>query len=130
MWAAYWPVIKFRSSVLWWTNETETWCNSSWLLKSFRNLVVSFKRLPLKQLRYRYCILSYSQEQERALFKKFLHLEVDMNSSHPLAAFTCIENGLISFETSLYTFKLKIVELYIMQILNWITWHPLRKKND
>ena len=88
-------------------------------LESFANLLVSFKELPLKQLRYRYCIFPYRQGQERALLKvrEFLHL--DMYASHSLADFTCTENGLStsSTEASLYTSKLKIVEINIMQIL-------------
>ena len=39
---------------------------------------------------------------------------------YELAGFTCTENGLSSSETSLYTSKLKIVEINIMQILNSI----------
>ena len=61
---------------------------------------------------------------------EFLHLEVDMYASHPLAGFTCTENGLSSSETSLCTSKLKIVEINIMQIINSIMYRLLRKKND
>ena len=53
-----------------------------------------------------------------------------MYASHPPAGFTCTKNGLSSSETSLYTSKLKIIEINITQILNSIMKRLLRKKND
>ena len=60
-----------------------------------------------------------AKRQVRALIKvtKLLNLEVDMHASHPLAGFTCTENGCSSTEPSLHTSKLKIVEINMMHNL-------------